>query len=137
MSLGGLVFLGTISGLFLAITLIQVAKIADWLWTVLDTSELVFITAIGVLIALVLGTGCAHPGDAFEAACIKGRLSQAQADEINLREWDRRPGYCYGETYTDDDGVVREGQAHCDAEPGDRVLVAGCSLAASIFRHGD
>lgn len=87
--------------------------------------------------AAVLACGCLHLGDSLEAACIKGRLSEAQAAAVNARSWERSPGYCAGNHYDDDAGERREGQAHCEAERFDRVLAAHCSVAAGVARHGD
>lgn len=93
--------------------------------------------ATGIAMTLSLALGCMHVSDAIESACIKGRISEAQAQAINERPWSRNPGYCRGNSYTDDEGEVREGESHCRAEPDDRVLAAHCAAFSRIVRSGD
>jgi hypothetical protein len=87
-------------------------------------------------VALLL-VGCLHVTDAFEGTCIKGQITQEQADEINAREWQRNPGYCNGNTYTDKDGKRRDGTAGCKAQAGDRILSGSCSQGLKSLKHGD
>lgn len=90
------------------------------------------------LLAFTLGCGCSTTGDAIEAACIKGQLSSLQAEAVNtFGPKKREPGYCLGQTYTDDEGVQREGFAHCEAEEGDRLLSASCAGALKVYQTGD
>jgi len=51
-------------------------------------------------------------GSRFDAVCVEGRISAAQAEALNSLEWDKCPSYRNGE---------------CAAEWNDRVLVGQCS----------
>jgi len=97
---------------------------------------------IRLLIVLIsmLFIGCftMYLDDAFETACIKGQLSDAQAYMLQVfPEKRREPGYCLGQTYTDKKGKVREGTAWCRPVEGDRILSGSCSQALKTLKTGD
>ena len=95
---------------------------------------------ISVVVVVALYTGCQtlHFDDAIETACIKGRISAKQADAINdAGHKQREPGYCLGQSYTDDAGTIRQGNAWCQAEEGDRILAGSCSEMLKTLRTGD
>ena len=78
----------------------------------------------------LLLAGCVH-FDAFDRLCIKGRLSQQQADVVNALPWNNVPGYCSEETLGEEIGKPREdqrtGRVPCRVEAEDRILASQCS----------
>lgn len=69
-----------------------------------------------LLIATATVAACTGPSK-IDEECIKGRLSKAQAAEINQGPWGHLPLY----------NTNAEGQCKDCAQEGDRVLSAKCS----------
>ena len=69
--------------------------------------------------------GCATKNNPVDVVCVKGQLSAAQAASLNPHEYATLPSYCQEATPPGQHG----GDAHCQAEPLDRVVAGACADA--------
>ncbi len=75
-----------------------------------------FSLAYSLSTAIALGCACSGPSF-IDEECIKGRISQEQADEINKGPWEHLPSY----------NRNADGKCKDCAEEKDRILSAKCS----------
>ena len=99
-------------------------------WTVLYLS-----VQVSMLCSCASDPGTSTPieriGDTYELMCIGGVFNEARATAYNAQvgKW---PSYCYGQQTKDG----TNGESHCQAEPGDRLLKAHCSRASRMLLEG-